>query len=139
MKCHSRFQFTPHASVKRTYFILAFRSISMLDIATQISPFLDVLIVILAVILVYLLATKIFLNKWQPPQDDETETLEMIQEDRQRQIADLTQENLFLQETVKQAKAKYMKRKIDASTYKKIVEDSQERMVQNDARLRFLK
>ena len=111
----------------------------MLDIATQISPFLDALIVILALILAYLLATRVFFTSWGLPRDDEMETLEMIQEDKQKQANDLAAENEVLAETVKQAKQQYMKRKIDASTYKKIVEDCQEKMVQNDARLRLLK
>ncbi len=112
---------------------------NMLDIAIQISPLLDIAIIGLSIVLAYLLATRVFFTSWNLQRDEELETMEMVQEEKLKQIHDLTMENQVLQETIKRAKQNYMKRKIDASTYKKIVEDSQERLLQNQARLKFLK
>ncbi len=112
--------------------------LNMLQIAFQPELFLDLLIAILAIVFVYLLATRVLFVPWGLPRDDQLETLELMQEEKARQARELLEENKMLGETVKQAKQNYMKRKIDASAYKKIVEDCQEQIVQNEARIRLL-
>ncbi len=109
----------------------------LLDFAAQIAPILDAIIIVLAVVLIYLLATRVFTSKILP-KEEQLETMEMIREEKLKQIKELTLENQTLEETVKRAKQKYMKRKIDASTYKKIVEDSQEKIIQNEAKMKIL-
>ena len=111
----------------------------LLDLASQIAPILDIIIVLLVLVLIYLLITRVFFVTLGLPKEQEIETFEMMQGEKLRQTQDLKLENQLLEETVKQAKQKYMKRKIDASTYKKIVEDSQEKITQNQAKLRILK
>ncbi len=119
------------------YFLFLF-FLTMFQLANELIPILDVTIIVLALILIYLLVTRVFFANWVLPRDDELETMQMIQEEKLRQVAELVSENKLLTETIKQAKTDYMKRKINASSYKKIVEDSQERMVQNEARIKFL-
>ncbi|MFH0714096.1 MAG: hypothetical protein V1722_00460 [Candidatus Micrarchaeota archaeon] len=111
----------------------------LLDFATTIAPILDIVIVILVLILIYLLATRVFFTKWEPPVEEETETLQMMADEKQKQVNEMEKENQILIETIKRAKEKYTKRKITAVAYKKIVDEAQEKLIQNQAKLKFLK
>ncbi len=110
----------------------------MLQFLTELTPFLDLTIVILAIILLYLLLTRVFLVNWALPAEDELETMQLVTEEKAKQAKELTSENQFLQEKIKQTKQKYMKRKIDASTYKNLIVECKERITQNEARLQLL-
>lgn len=109
-----------------------------LDFAAQVSPILDVLIAILFLVLIYLLATRVFFVGWTFPREDENETIEMIAEEKLAELRELKLDNQLLGQKVKQAKADYGKRKINASKYKQIVQYSKEQIAENEARINLL-
>ncbi len=107
-----------------------------LNFASQISPLLDALIVILAIIFVYLLATRVFFTK--PELQQQNETVEIIHEERENEAHELEVENQKLKQEIKTAKQNYAKRKINATKYKQIIHYAQEQITENQARMRLL-
>ncbi len=109
----------------------------LFNFASQISPLLDVFIAILAIILVYLLATRVFFTATSL-QGEENETVEIIHEERENEAHELEVENQKLKQEIKQTKQNYAKRKINATKYKQIIHYSQEQIAENQARMRLL-
>ena len=110
----------------------------LLDLATQVSPLLDVLIVILFIVLVYLLAKRVFLVGWVIPQEDEAGTMEMVAEEKLVETRELKLDNQLLHQKIKQAKLDYGKRKINVSKYKQIVQYAKEQITENEQRIKLL-
>ncbi|MDP3742112.1 MAG: hypothetical protein Q8R15_02240 [Candidatus Micrarchaeota archaeon] len=108
----------------------------LFDFAAQISPVLDVLIVILAIALVYLLATRFFFTT--PESQEQNETVEIIHEEKENEAHELEVENQKLKQEIKNAKQNYAKRKINATKYKQTIHYAQEQITENQARMRLL-
>lgn len=110
----------------------------LLDLASQVSPLLDALIVILFVVLAYLLAKRVFFVGWTMPREDETDAVEVIAEEKLAEVRELKLDNQLLHHKASQAKLDYGKRKINASKYKQTVQYAKEQIAENEQRIKFL-
>ncbi len=107
----------------------------LFDFALSLPFLLNVIIVILAIIFFYLLFTRIILKKpvayiEEAPNYSEDEII--VQE------RELRLENLLLEQTIKKAKKKYLKKKIKVAEYKKIVQAAKDKIQQNQVKLKQL-